>query len=187
TLACPIVSVLDKWVAGVVQPAALRWFGQPVVEIKQIGSYSCRAMVNGNPNAPISEHAFGNALDIAEFDLADGHKITVQHGWHGTPDEQGFLHDVQGGACRDFTTVLAPGANVYHYNHIHVDLMRRKYRPYICEPAAISGEVAAARARQRYAARYGRSDVTGSIKSRRRPPNDSDGGDHLPLAIPGDD
>jgi hypothetical protein len=188
TLACPIVSELDKWVSGVVQPAALKWFRQPVVEIKQIGSYSCREMINGNPNAPISEHAFGNALDIAEFDLADGHRISVQHGWHGTPEEQGFLHDVQGGACRDFTTVLAPGANVYHYNHIHVDLMRRKYRPYICEPSAIPGEVAAARARAQYAAhRYGRPDITGSIKQKHTPLGYSDDDDRLPLAVPGDD
>jgi len=187
TLACPIVSELDKWVGEVVQPAALKWFRQPVVEIKQIGSYSCREMINGNPNAPISEHAFGNALDIAEFDLADGHRITVQHGWHGTPDEQGFLHDVQGGACRDFTTVLAPGANIYHYNHIHVDLMRRKYRPYICEPSAIPGEVAAARARERYAQHYGRRDITGAIKPQHKPLGYSDGDDHLPLAVPGDD
>jgi hypothetical protein len=186
TLACPIVSMLDKWVAGVVQPAALRWFRQPVVEIKQIGSYSCRSMVNGHANAPISEHAFGNAIDIAEFDLADGHRITVQYGWHGTPEEQGFLHDVQGGACRDFTTVLAPGANVYHYNHIHVDLMRRKYRPYICEPSAIPGEVAAARAREHYAAQhYGRPDVTGSIRS--KAPLGYTDDDRRPLAVPGDD
>ena len=94
TLACPIVSALDQWITAAVQPAALKWFRQPVVEIKQISAYSCRGM-NGNPNAHISEHAFGNALDIAEFTLADGHKITVQYGWHGTPEEQGFLHDVQ--------------------------------------------------------------------------------------------
>src|SRR5581483_10740207 len=61
TLACPIVSALDQWIASAVQPAAMRWFGQPVVEIKQISAYSCRGM-NGNPNAHISEHAFGNAL-----------------------------------------------------------------------------------------------------------------------------
>ena len=35
TLACPIVSVLDQWMAQSVQPAAQRWFGQPVVAIKQ--------------------------------------------------------------------------------------------------------------------------------------------------------
>lgn len=187
TLACPIVSVLDKWINGAVQPAALKWFHVPVVEIKQISAYSCRGM-NGNPNAHISEHAFGNALDIAEFDLADGHKISVQHGWHGSPDEQGFLHDVQAAACQDFTTVLAPGANVYHYNHIHVDLMRRRGRPYICEPRAIPGDVVAERARAHYAQHDGFPRVTGSIKKPLRPLGYAgEDNDRLPLAIPGED
>jgi hypothetical protein len=145
TLACPIVSVLDHWLAESVQPAAMRWFGARVVEIKQISAYSCRGM-NGNANAHISEHAFGNALDIAAFTLADGRRISVETGWKGVPEEQGFLRDVQASACREFTTVLAPGSNVYHYNHIHVDLMRRAHRPIICQPAAMSGEEVAARA-----------------------------------------
>jgi hypothetical protein len=162
TLACPIVSVLEKWLADAVQPAAMRWFGARVVEIKQISAYSCRGM-NGNSRAHISEHAFGNALDIAGFVLADGRKISVQDGWKGLPEEQGFLHDVQASACQQFTTVLAPGANVYHYNHIHVDLMRRARRPVICQPAAISGEEVAARAQSRipYASRA--PAVTGSL------------------------
>ena len=68
TLACPIVSALDRWIVDSVQPAAMRWFNQPVVEIRQISAYSCRGM-NGQPGARISEHAFGNALDIAAFTL----------------------------------------------------------------------------------------------------------------------
>ena len=163
TLACPIVSALDQWIGGNVQPAALRWFGQPVVEIKQISAYSCRGM-NGNPHAQISEHAFGNALDIAAFILADGRKVTVKDGWHGQPEEQGFLRDVQGGACEQFTTVLAPGSNRFHYDHFHVDLKRRGSGA-VCEPAAVSGEAAAARAAQRYA---GRGDVTGAIGPRQK-------------------
>jgi hypothetical protein len=190
TLACPIVSELDQWITAAVQPAALKWFRQPVVEIKQISAYSCRGM-NGNPNAHISEHAFGNALDIAEFTLADGHKISVQYGWHGTPEEQGFLHDVQAAACEDFTTVLAPGANVYHYNHIHVDLMRHYNGRHICEPAAIPGDVVAERARARFAAQHGEPAVTGSIDAKPRyrgalgyTKEDDDG---RPEAVPGDD
>ncbi len=190
TLACPIVSELDQWITAAVQPAALKWFRQPVVEIKQISAYSCRGM-NGNPNAHISEHAFGNALDIAEFTLADGHKISVQYGWHGTPEEQGFLHDVQAAACEDFTTVLAPGANVYHYNHIHVDLMRHYNGRHICEPAAIPGEVVAERARARFAAQHGEPAVTGSIDTKPHyrgalgyTKEDDDG---RPEAVPGDD
>jgi hypothetical protein len=185
TLACPLVSMLDQWIDSAVQPAALHWFRQSVVEIKQISAYSCRGM-NGNPNAHISEHAFGNALDVAEFTLADGHKVSVQYGWHGTPEEQGFLHDVQSAACDDFTTVLAPGANVYHYNHIHVDLMRHYNSRHICEPGAISGEVAFERARAHYAARHGEPSVTGSIgEGKHRYSGEDD--DSLPEAVPGDD
>jgi hypothetical protein len=191
TLACPIVSALDQWIATAVQPAALHWFRQPVVGIKQISAYSCRGM-NGDPNAHISEHAFGNALDIAEFDLADGRAVSVQYGWHGTPEEQGFLHDVQAAACDQFTTVLAPGANVYHYNHIHVDLMRRESGRRICEPAAVPGDVAAARARTRFATqhyqeRYRNPDITGSIAGRMPKRAAAEDDNSLPSAVPGND
>ena len=66
-------------------------------------------------------------------------------------------------ACETFTTVLAPGYNIYHYDHIHVDLMHRRpgYRP--CRPEAIPGEVVAARVRARYAAQHRAPAYTGSI------------------------
>jgi hypothetical protein len=137
--------VLDRWFAESVQPAAQRWFGVRVVEIRQISAYSCRGM-NGNPGAHISEHAFGNALDIASFTLADGRRVTVKGGWRGMPEEQGFLRDVQASACQQFNTVLAPGSNRHHEDHIHVDLMRRSSGRLICQPAAVSGDQVASRA-----------------------------------------
>jgi Extensin-like protein C-terminus len=166
TLACPIVSALDRWLADSVQPAAMRWFGMRVAEIKQISAYSCRGM-NGNSRAHISEHAFGNALDIASFTLADGRVVTVKNGWKGMPEEQGFLRDIQAAACQQFNTVLAPGSNVHHYDHIHVDLMRRASQRTICQPAAVSGEEIAGRAGQGnpYASRE--PYVTGSLGGRK--------------------
>jgi hypothetical protein len=161
TLACPIVSVLDRWLADSVQPAAQRWFGARVVEIKQISAYSCRGR-NGDGTNLISEHAFGNALDIAAFTLADGRRIVVETGWHGLPEEQGFLRDVQSAACQHFTTVLAPGSNAAHYNHIHVDLRKRAGRD-ICSPHGVSGEEIAARAGGRLAARPLEPASTGSV------------------------
>jgi hypothetical protein len=191
TLACPIVSALDNWFANGVQPAAMRWFGVPVAEIKQISAYSCRGM-NGQPGARISEHAFGNALDIAAFTLADGRKITVKDGWRGQPEEQGFLREVQGSACQLFSTVLAPGSNAFHYDHIHVDLMRRTSGRSICNPAPVPGDVVAARAGYRVGARA-EPAVTGSIpKSARKPAIHRMLGrdevyDGLPNAVPGED
>jgi hypothetical protein len=189
TLACPIVSALDTWFASGVQPAALKWFGVQVAEIRQISAYSCRGM-NGQPGARISEHAFGNALDIASFTLADGRKVAVKDGWRGAPEEQGFLRDVQGSACQHFSTVLAPGSNAFHYDHIHVDLMRRSSARQVCNPAPVPGDVVAARAGYRFA--RGEPAVTGSIKRARIPTFRSPLGrdevyDGLPRAVPGED
>jgi hypothetical protein len=157
TLACPVVSMLDRWVAEGVQPAAVKWFNQPVIEIKQISAYSCRPM-NGQRGNPISEHAFGNALDIAAFTLADGRRVTVKDGWRGLPEERGFLRDVQMAACQRFSTVLAPGSNAFHTDHIHVDLARHHSGRSICNPRAVPGDLVAGRPGDPY---------TGAIASRR--------------------
>ena len=150
------------------QPAAQRWFGVRVVEIKQISAYSCRGM-NGNPHAHISEHAFGNALDIASFTLADGRRITVKGGWRGMPEEQGFLRDVQASACQQFNTVLAPGSNRHHDDHIHVDLMRRSSgRHDLPAGRGFRRPGRGARRRPQSLCRSREPYVTGSLGGRRR-------------------
>jgi hypothetical protein len=87
--------------------------------------------------------------------------------------------------------VLAPGANVYHYNHIHVDLMRHYDSRHICEPAAIPGEVVAERARAHFAAQHlGDPGVTGSIAARTHryaPVDAAEDDDSRPNAVPGED
>jgi hypothetical protein len=75
------------------------------------------------PGARLSEHAFGNAVDVAGFTLVDGRRIDFVHDWKRTDSQEAaFLHEVHAGACQYFTTVLGPGADVFHYNHIHLDL-----------------------------------------------------------------
>jgi hypothetical protein len=133
TLACPLVANVEGWFMESIQPAAMSWFGSPVIEVKQISAYSCRTM-NGQPGAAISEHAFGNALDISTFRFADGRELKVRDGWKGRPEEQGFLRTVHAAACERFSTVLAPGADPFHYDHIHVDLARRASGRTVCKP-----------------------------------------------------
>lgn len=137
TLSCPLIANVDVWFHEAIQPAAMAWYGSPVVEIKQISAYSCRTM-NGQPGTPISEHAFGNALDIAAFRFADGREVTFKNGWKGKPEERGFLRAVHAAACERFSTVLAPGSNAFHYDHIHVDLARRASGRAVCNPAPMT-------------------------------------------------
>jgi hypothetical protein len=122
TLDCPMIAALNAWLGEVVQPAARARFGIEVTEIISMGAYSCRTM-NNQWGARISEHAFGNAFDIGGFRLADGREIFIVRDWsRGDDQTRAFLQDVHAGACGQFTTVLGPGANIFHYNHIHVDL-----------------------------------------------------------------
>jgi hypothetical protein len=122
TLDCSMVAELDSWLDDVVQPAAQARFGQNIVQINSMGSYSCRGM-NGQRGAPLSEHSFGNALDIGGFVLADNREISIVRDWtRGDEQTRAFLMDVHSGSCQHFSTVLSPGSNMFHYNHIHVDL-----------------------------------------------------------------
>lgn len=121
TIGCPMTVALEQWLAGAVQPSALARLGSPVVSIEQISAYACRGR-NGQPNTALSEHAFGNALDIASFQLADGRVVSVEGDWRrGTQAEQDFLREVHVAACQYFTTVLGPGVE-YHNDHFHFDL-----------------------------------------------------------------
>jgi len=133
TLSCPVVATTDQWLAEIVQPAAMNILGAQVIEMRA-GSYSCRAMNNGTATSRTSEHAFGNAVDIFSFRLNDNRVITVKDGWRGSAEEQNFLREVFVGACTYFGTVLGPGADPMHYDHIHIDLARHSKGRRICKP-----------------------------------------------------
>ena len=134
TLACPIIPRIDTWLDEIVKPAAMMYFGVPVVDVKA-GSYSCRPR-NNRRGAKLSEHSFGNALDVMGFVLADGREVSIVKGWKGNPDEQEFLRETFVGACRYFTTVLGPGSDAFHYDHLHLDLARHDPRGErrVCKP-----------------------------------------------------
>jgi hypothetical protein len=135
TLACPIIPRIDTWLDEIVRPAAEMYFGVPLADIKA-GSYSCRPR-NNQRGAKVSEHAFGNALDVMGFVLADGREISVVKGWRGgDATEQEFLREAFVGSCRYFTTVLGPGSDAFHYDHFHIDLARHDPRGErrICKP-----------------------------------------------------
>lgn len=134
TLTCPMYSAVNRWLEEVVQPAAMARFGQPVVELRTMGTYSCRPM-NNQRGARLSEHSFANAIDIGGFRLQDGSIVSVLKGWNGPLEEQNFLREVHAGACRHFATTLGPGV-AQHHDHLHMDLARhgRRGDRSVCRP-----------------------------------------------------
>ena len=131
TLTCGMVSPLDDWMQRVVQPAAQRSFGESVIAVTVASSYSCRPR-NNQRGAKMSEHGFGNAIDIGGFTLESGRTVTVLAGWSGSREDQRFLRQVREDACEDFMTVLGPGSDAHHRDHIHLDLQNRRSGSRLC-------------------------------------------------------
>lgn len=125
---CGVARNLALWVQTSVQPAAREMFGSPVVRIESMGGYACRNVIGNAASAGNrSEHATGNAIDIAGFVLANGRRITLEAGWRGKEDEREFLRSVRSSACKRFQTVLSPDYNAAHHNHLHFDMGRGPY------------------------------------------------------------
>ncbi|MEL6420933.1 MAG: extensin family protein [Pseudomonadota bacterium] len=80
TLNCPTVARLHVWMEKHVQPAASELLGARVAQIRNVSSYACRNRNNAK-TGKLSQHAYGNALDIAGFTLTDGRKITLLTDW----------------------------------------------------------------------------------------------------------
>ena len=125
TMNCGLADPLNHWLEHAVQPAARKNFGERVVSIDVAASYACRAR-NHRRGAKMSEHGFGNAIDIAGFTLESGRRVSVLEGWRGGRDERRFLRGVHESACGPFRTVLGPDADRHHRDHFHLDLQNRR-------------------------------------------------------------
>jgi hypothetical protein len=123
---CAVGAAFELWLRRGVQPAAQDLLGAPVARIEHLGAYNCRRMY-GRDTGRWSEHATGNALDIAAFVLEDGQRISVAGNWAGTNVEAAFLRRVRDEACEVFGTVLSPDYNAAHADHFHLDQTARAF------------------------------------------------------------
>jgi hypothetical protein len=127
TLRCVMAEAVVHWVREEVAPAA----GQlraPLRGLENYDSFECRGR-NRVAGAKISEHGHANALDVKSLKLADGRVI-------GPTDvnvERAFRESLRQSACARFKTVLGPGSDGYHENHIHIDLAERRNDFRICQ------------------------------------------------------
>ncbi len=127
---CDLADQLARFIKNTASPIAERTFGSPIASISQASAYVCR---DRHGTGKISEHAFGNAVDIARFVLEDGTDIDVKD--YGDSDQKRttFLNEVRKAACGPFRTVLGPGADADHALHFHFDLEPRKSKHAFCQ------------------------------------------------------
>lgn len=120
TLACPMALTLVAFEEDVIQPAALRHFGRRVAAIHQWGGYSCRN--RSSDRRRLSQHGLGQAIDIAEFDIEDGPRVSVKAHWRDAGPRGRFLHEIAQRACGPFSVVLTPSNDRDHRDHLHFDI-----------------------------------------------------------------
>lgn len=119
---CAVAIGLELWRRDIVEMEARAIFGSGLARVEHLGVYSCRRLY-GRESGPWSEHATGNAIDIAGVVLDDGTRISVLRDWSGTDERKArFLHRIRDGACRNFSTVLSPEYNDAHRDHLHLDM-----------------------------------------------------------------
>lgn len=126
-LRCRMASEIADWVRSDIAPLATG-LGSEVNTLDDYDSYDCRGR-NGVSGAKLSEHGHANAIDVHDFNLADGRSIVLTDPAVPRDLRENVLHS----ACTRFTTVLGPGSDGHHEEHIHLDLIERHNDYRICQ------------------------------------------------------
>ena len=126
-LRCKMASAIADWVRADIAPLA-KGLGSAIAGLDNFDSFECRGR-NRIVGAQLSEHGRANALDVRSFKFADGRTISLTDRNVARDVRETVLHSV----CARFSTVLGPGSDGYHEDHIHLDLMERRNDYRICQ------------------------------------------------------
>ena len=127
TLRCTMAEEIARWVREDIAPAALK-LGAPLRSVDNFDSYECRGF-NRVRGATLSEHGRANALDVRAFKLANGKEVALTD----VNVAKDWRERIRASACARFSTVLGPGSDGNHEEHIHVDLAERRGNFKLCE------------------------------------------------------
>jgi hypothetical protein len=120
TLRCKMASAVAEWVRTDIAPQAGGLQGR-LAALDNFDAYECRGR-NRVRGAQLSEHGRANAIDIRGLKLADGRLVSLTD----RAVARQFRETVLQSVCARFTTVLGPGSDGYHEDHIHLDLAERR-------------------------------------------------------------
>lgn len=127
TMQCEMAEQIIQWVRDDVGPLLAR-SGGAIRELDNYASYHCRGR-NNVAGARTSEHGYGNAIDIRGVKLADGTFVTFTE----RSVARLLREELREDACARFRTVLGPGSDGYHEEHIHLDMRDRRGDFKLCQ------------------------------------------------------
>jgi hypothetical protein len=128
TFRCEMAAAVTDWIRDEIAPAVAAKLGSPLRAVENFDAFSCRGR-NRVIGALLSEHGKANAMDIRSFKLVNG--TSAQPTDPNVSKE--FREGMRKGVCGRFKTVLGPGSDGYHEDHIHVDLAERRNGYRICQ------------------------------------------------------
>ncbi len=120
-LACSYALQFINFIRENAEPAIATQTSSHIAKLYTGPGFVCRGR-NGDISSKLSEHAYGNAVDIERIQLANGRVILVKDAISATNGDYAVLTTIRQAACKYFTTVLGPGANEAHASHFHFDL-----------------------------------------------------------------
>jgi hypothetical protein len=126
-LRCRMAAAIADWIRSDIVPIAAN-LGSQLSDLDNFDSYECRGR-NRVAGAQLSEHGRANALDVRAFKLANGKSIFLTDRTVPRELRESVLHS----ACARFSTVLGPGSDWYHEDHIHLDVSERRNNYRICQ------------------------------------------------------
>ena len=126
-LRCAMASAIADWIRNDIAPLA-QSLGSAISDLDNFDSFECRGR-NRVVGAQLSEHGRANALDVRALKLANGRSISLTDRTVPRSLRESVLHSV----CARFSTVLGPGSDWYHEDHIHLDLIERRNNYRICQ------------------------------------------------------
>ncbi len=126
-LRCAMAAALADWIRSDIAPLAVS-LGSTISDLDNFDSFECRGR-NRVAGARLSEHGRANALDIRGIKLANGRSISFTDRAVPRETRESVLHAM----CARFPTVLGPGSDWYHEDHIHLDLVERRNNYKICQ------------------------------------------------------
>lgn len=128
TVRCTFALELATWIRDDLTAILAANAMAGLAQLNGVGSHECRGR-NRQSAGPISEHASGNALDLRALKLTDGRVIDLTASETAT---KRVREEVQRTACARFPTVLGPGSDGFHEDHIHVDSRQRNRGYRLC-------------------------------------------------------